>query len=207
MSNINELRKEYEKAYKQEIRKDEMFEKVIEIGRKNSLGKLWIVGGYVYRKIIEKIYGNKTSRDFDVIDVDFLAEQLNMRQPYVPEGWELKITDYTNPYLVKDNYRVDLNDMRNFHSILVRNLSPRISHFFTGTPLNIESIAWDCDEKNIFGKRGIESISRRVVKVNNMKEAKYEAKKRGVSVEKLIRKKAEQLGFDFIIPSVLKQST
>ena len=106
------------------------------------------------------------------------------------------MTNYANPYFLRGNLRIDLNYLLNFHSIVSRNLTPTIENYLTGAPLTVQSIAYDLDDEEIIiGNKWTNSILRKLVEVNNLKEAKYEAKLSNVSIERLVEQKAEELGF------------
>jgi len=191
-------RLEYTEVFEKFLKKYSDFPEIFNIAERNSRGKIWIIGGFVYRNIIRNIYGE--IREPEVIDIDFMLEkQAEGRHLYAREGWDLKLTDYGNPYLVKENTRIDLNYLHNFHSIQARKLSPKFRHFFTGTPLNIQSIAYDFSETKVIGWRGIDAIKRRLVKINNLEEAKYDAKIKRVGLEEFVIKKAKELGFGYAV--------
>src|SRR3972149_9427711 len=81
----------------------------IEIARRNSQGKMWIIGGFVYRNIIKEIYGETKEKSF--IDIDFLLENVSLerRRIYHPENWEMSLTRYGKLCFTKNNTSVDIN--------------------------------------------------------------------------------------------------
>lgn len=198
------VNKEHEKKEKSEftrifekfLKQSPIFPEILGIATRNSQGRIWIIGGFVYRPIIRHLYGEIPEPE--IVDIDFMLEkQAEERDLYAPEGWDLKLTDYANPYLVKGKTRIDLNYLRNFHSIITRKLEPEMEHFFTGTPLDIQSIAYDFSEKKVIGQQGIDAIKRRLVKINNLEEAEYDAQIKKVSLEEFVIKKAKELGFQY----------
>ncbi len=201
---IKKEKSEFTEIFEQFLKTYPDFPEISEIARRNSRGmgrrgsgRVWIIGGFIYRPIIKKLYGEIP--ELSQIDIDFLIERGPAKEDlYIPKGWEPKITNSGYPYLEKEKIRIDLNYLFSFHSIIRRSLRPRFKHFFTGTPLDIQSIAYDLTDKNIgvIGKHGIDAIKRRIVKVNNLEEAKFEAEKRGTSVEELVTQKAKELGFE-----------
>ena len=175
------------------------FPEISDIAERNSQGGIWIIGGFVYRNIIRNIPGYGEISEPEIVDIDFMLERSSKeRDLYAPKGWDFKISEYGNPYLVREKTRIDLNYLRNFHSITTRKLEPNMEHFFTGTPLNIQSIAYDLTDKNVgvIGECGIDAIKRRLVKINNSEEAGYDAQIKGVSLEEFVIKKAKELGFE-----------
>lgn len=167
--------------------------------RRNSQGNMWLIGSFLYRNLIERLYNVKLS-ELEEIDIDFLVEGLSEERMYIPKEWELRMTSYGNPFFVKGRYRIDLNYLFNMHSILIRNLEPRIENFLSGNPLTVQSIAYDFSEEKVIGDIGMDAIENRVVKVNYLLEAEFEAKKRGISIGELVKQKAEELGFDYVLP-------
>ena len=177
------------------------FEDALNIAKKNSTGKIWVIGSFVYRNIIKEIYRRRLQR-LSEIDIDFLVEDKSEERMYIPRGWELRMTGYLNPYFSQKEkkIRVDLNFLPNMHSILTRNLEPILKHFLTGTPLTIQSLAYDCNKKIIFGNIGKSSIEQRKVKINNLGEAGFEANKRGITLGELVKEKADELKFNYVLP-------
>lgn len=54
-----------------EIFSDLDFQEALEIGRKNSHGKIWLIGGFLYKNLAHSLYGSKKStKDFDLVIED-----------------------------------------------------------------------------------------------------------------------------------------
>lgn len=178
------------------------FHEAHDIARRNSRGRIWLIGGFLYRNVIKAIY--EGIKGPELIDIDFLMENTTKEKDvYVPSGWNLKVSEhYGNNYLMREDgkVRIDLNFLPSFHPIISRKLRPRLIHFFTTTPLDIQSIAYDLTDKKIgiTGERGIKAIKRRVVRINNLEEAKFVAREiMGITIEDLVKRKAEELGFKY----------
>lgn len=200
----NGERLEYTSVLEDFLRDSEEFQEGLDIARRNSQNKskIWLIGSYNYGHILNGIYGEIWKPK--LIDMDFLMENASREKGvYIPKGWTLKVSEnYGNNYLLSGDSkaRIDLNYLKSFHPILSRKLRPRLRHFFTTTPLDIQSIACDVTGKciRIMGWRGIEAIKRKVVRINNLEEAKYVAGEiMKISVEDLVRMKAEELGFGY----------
>jgi len=193
------------------------FSDISEIARRNSRamgrpgeGRIWIMGGFVYRPIIKSIYPELKVSEPSQIDIDFLIERGPASQDlYVPKGWDKKITESGYLYLEKEKIRIDLNYLFSFHSIITRHIRPRFKYFFTGTPLDIQSIAYDLTDKNVGvkGQRGIEAIKNKIVRINNLEEAKFEALKRGIGLEDLVIQKAKELDFNYDLTPIYQPPT
>ena len=52
------IRKRYTGMFEQSLKYTPEFAEVLDIARRNSSGKIWIIGGFVYRHIIRELYGN-----------------------------------------------------------------------------------------------------------------------------------------------------
>lgn len=178
------------------------FEEALNIAKRNSTGKIWAIGSFVYRNIIKEIYGRRLQKPSE-IDIDFLVETHSEKKVYVPRGWELRMSDWPHPYFLKKGggLRVDLNYLLNFHSIVSRGIEdPTIYDHLTGTPLNVQSIHYDCDSETIVGDIGKKAIEQKTVMVNNLSEAGFEAGKRGINLGELVKEKADKLRFDYVLP-------
>jgi hypothetical protein len=187
--------REFSETYKRFLRGNQQFEEAYEIAKKNSKGNVWIIGGYLYRNLVKMIYDESA---IPKSDVDFLLEG-QVREPYIPSGWDLKITLYGNIYLEKAGKKVDLNDLFNLHSINLRNLRPTIIHFLTGVPFNVQSMIFDCDNKKVIARKaGLYSMNNKILKINNHQIAKIDAEKKGTTIEDMLKKKSEELGFKYI---------
>ena len=206
---INELKIQYEEIFRAEWEKEPRREEILEIGKRNTEGGLWILGGLVYRTIIKGLYGRETRGEKGVIDVDFVAEKLASHKNFtIPPGWTLKFTQYENPYLETEGYRVSLDSLYNYRPLLLRGIPfPELRDLLERTPLNIQSIAWDCTRESLIGAKGILAIHNQRVQVNDYQDLGRAVRDLGLdplseNLEKLVRKKAEDLGFefDFIYP-------
>lgn len=191
--------RELGEIYRKFLRRNQQFDEAYEIARKNSRGNVWVIGGYLYRNLAKEIYGEESVCTPDITDIDFLFEG-QIRDFYMPAGWELKFTDYGNPYFMRGKERIDLNNLLTFSSILMRKLSPTLVHFLTGTPLNIQSVAYDCKAGKVIARRaGINALNCRTIRINNHETARDEARKRGISIEEMLKTKADELGFRYFI--------
>lgn len=191
---------EFSKIYRRFLNGDNQFEETYEIARKNSKGNIWIIGGYFYRNLVKIIYGEEKMHMPSHLDIDFLLEG-QVREVYEPPGWKLKMTDYGNIYFESNDLkRVDLNDLQNLHSIIVRKIKPTIIHFLTGVPYNVQSMVFDCDNQEVIARKaGLDSIRNKVLRINNPEIAKFDAKMKGTTIEDLLKKKAEELGFKYAL--------
>ncbi|MFH1311583.1 MAG: hypothetical protein ABIH65_04225 [Nanoarchaeota archaeon] len=176
-------------------------DKYIDLVRKNSKGKIWLIGGFVYKNIVGIIKEKKQI----VNDLDFLVENpsdiMNIPEKY----WKMGITSYGNPFFIysekREKISIDLNYISSFHSIVSRNLPPIIESFLSGTPLTIQSIAYDLDECKIIGETGISAITKKLIEINNIEEARYETERRKITFEEYLKEKAIPLGLNWRLPT------
>lgn len=185
---------------------DYPFEKFLNIAKKHSEGKIWVIGGFVYRNIIQELYG--TPYEKRPIDIDFLVES-HVRKAIRQRRWKHSVTDTGELCFTKGNrYKISINSFASFHSIASRPSHPDalsrprhldIEYFYKFNPLDIQAISYDCDERIVEGEKAFEAIQNKLIAVNNSVGAKWEAdrisKKLGisVSVNDLVRWKVKEL--------------
>ncbi len=170
-----------------------LFHEAKQVVYQNSRGKVWLVGGFLYRHLAHLLH-NSPPPD---CDLDFIVTE---REPMLklPSDWREEHNSFGNPRLVSSKCRIDLIPLNNIYSILQRGLSPTINNYFYGVPLTIQAMAYDLQEQNILGD-GFWALYQKIVGVHNLKFAEDLATKQGKSVEELVKEKAESLGFTPIL--------
>lgn len=162
----------------------------LEIVKSNSSGKIWLIGGFVYRTIASQLYGiPKPEVDFDFI-VENAVEHFTL-----PKDWSVQQNRFGNPKLVNGNNSIDYVPLDKVYSITSRALPPTIENYLSGVPLTVQSLAYDIYENKVMGDIGIDALKRRVVEINNLHFAEYAASKKGISVDEMIKRKAGSLRF------------
>ena len=189
--------KEITALFLEVVKNDLQLKEFYNIARKRSRGKVFLIGSRVYGELAKIIYGKYSPEERDF---DFLAEAPSRDKMIIPKGWELKFTDYGNPYFTRNNERIDLNFLINFNDLLLNNLKPTINNFLKISPLNIQAIAFDYSSKRIIGKRGIEAIKSGVLRVCNENTAENYARRKHKTIESILKEKAEELGFKYVLP-------
>ncbi len=202
------LRKEYSLIFNEFLKKDPKFEEFYDIVKKRSEGKIWVIGSYVYKNIIKELYGKGSVLESDKVDVDFVVENpLSERGGFKePEGWDVRFTLYPSIFFEREvnneKQRIDLNYLKTFINIYERGLKPNISNLLNISPFNIQSIAYDCDNKILIGGSGkkenigFNAIRNKIVDLNDYTEAKRQGEKKGLSLEEYVKEKADELGFN-----------
>ena len=77
--------------------------------------------------------------------------------------------------------------------------NPTIEEFIKETPFDVQSIAYDLNENKIIGETGIEALKNKTVKINNKEQAEFYAKRKGRKLDDIIKEKAQELGFDYML--------
>ena len=151
-----------------------------------------MIGGFVYRMIVRELYCVPVTSD---IDFDFIVEIIAQKFDS-PPGWVAVSNSYGNPKLKGPRYEIDLVPLDNIHSVLRRGLEPTIENFLSGTPLTVQSIAYDVSNGRVIGDIGVSAIRARTVGVNDVVQANHRAELKGKSVQELVREAADSLDFD-----------
>ena len=167
---------------------------ILKIVKANSEGKIWLIGGFLYRGIVYEMYGGELpSPDFDFI-VEKRKERLNL-----PSNWTALNNKYGNPKFRNSKDSVDFVPLDTVLSLKLRKFEPTIENYLSGTPLTIQSIAYDCIRKQVMGEVGAGAILNKTVGSNYIRSAEHEAKLKNITVNDLILKKAGSLKFEPIL--------
>ena len=181
---------DFTELFLSEIEDDASFNEALEIVRRNSQGRIWLIGGFVYRTLAHALY--RTPRP--PVDLDFIVE-VPSSDFILPPGWSKKENRFGNPKLVNGNKEIDFVPLDSIHSISSRGLKPTIANYLSGVPLTVQSICFDMSTNSIVGDVGISALKKMEVAINNLEFAEYAAKKKGLALRAMIEKKAVSLGF------------
>ncbi|MEK6899596.1 MAG: hypothetical protein AABX05_00580 [Nanoarchaeota archaeon] len=176
-----------------ELKTNKEYQEALTIVKSNSKGKIWLIGGIVSRSIIKSAYGNLQLKH----DIDFLVEKLNDHL-VIPPGWKETKNKFNNPKLIKEDIEVDIVPLGTSEFIRQNKLKPSIKNFLAGTPLDIQSLAFDIQDRKLIGDLGIKALQRKEVRVNNSKRLLAKAQRKNLSPQKLLQKIAKSLGFKAI---------
>ncbi len=172
---------------------DPLYLEIVDLLRKHSEGKLWLIGGIVYRTLSHLLYQTEKPS----VDYDFLTEKLVDNKPLAP-SWRIISNKFGSPKFIRGSLEVDLIPLERVHSIQRRGLEPTVENYLSGVPLTIQSLAYSVYEKELIGKIGLSALLTRTVSVNNRQEALYGVALKGFSLEDYIEKKAKSLEFTSI---------
>ena len=161
--------------------------------QQNSRGRIWVIGGFVFRNLASRLYGTPIQKS----DYDFMVEQM---EPHLrlPQGWTEQRNSHGNPKIVGPS-TIDLIPLHNMWYFVNKGITPTIEGFLERTPLTIQSIAYDTVDKKVFGDVGIKALYEKTVTVHHPEVAARIASLKGKTVEQLVREKADSLGFRAVL--------
>ncbi len=176
---------------KEKILKDEFFEEALDMIKKNSSGKIWLIGGFLYKNLVAELYGTckKPAKDIDLI-----VEKAN-KKLILPTGWKKETNTFGNPKLFNERIEIDFIPLDKMYYIKKYKLKPCINSHLESVPLNIHYLVYDIFNNEIIGDIGIRALEKKVVSAYNLEMLKYGAKKYNTTVNDMIKEKADALGF------------
>lgn len=169
--------------------KDKSFQDIVSIVDKLSEGRVWIIGGTVYRNIAHAWYGLEAGKK----DFDFIVERLSNVEAL--PGWQITTTRFGSPRMKSRELSIDIIPLQDVVNIKKKNLPVTIDSYINTTPLTIQSIAYDLSKKELIGDVGINALKTRTVGVHDYEIAKSYADQLGITVNDLVLEKANSLGF------------
>jgi hypothetical protein len=209
------------------IKNDQEFEEIYHLAQTNSQGQLLLVGGKVYRTLIETLYGTECRAQ--TCDWDFLTQKL-IKKANVPRKWDVEVKDAywgtikkVAPYVVTQSpgcyrfykkyfadithervHRMDLMQINKVYAIKYPSFWRRklsIDDYFRAVPFNIQAFAFDPLNERIFGSDEAHiGLLSREIKLNNLKAMKRYIDKQGYATS--ARGKKQEI---FSIPDALKK--
>lgn len=180
------------RALREVLLKDSDYGQAVDLVKSNSSGNLWLIGGYVFKSLVNVLYGGVGgSKDFD-----FVVEQSN-EEIVLPEGWAKTENRFGNWKFSKQGCKpIDFILLRKIYQIEKRGLRPCIENYLKGVPLNFHSIAWDVRGERLIGDVGLRALEERVVKINDLEMARLWAERYDFSLRELVEQKAREIGFE-----------
>ncbi len=157
-------------------------------------GDLWIIGGYINRIVVSKIYDKPEALSGGDLDI-MLAEKFDLKLIPTMKDWRRLKNKYGGLKLRNKNLKVDIFYIQNEKRLSERNLTPTIDNYLATAPLTAHSIAYDVKKNRIIGDIGLLALESQTVKVNDYAVAEKLAKNKKISIKDLVQKKADDLGF------------
>ncbi|MCK4997664.1 hypothetical protein KAS08_05145 [Candidatus Pacearchaeota archaeon] len=182
------------KIFEKYIEQNKNYKTAYDIVQKNSIGKIWLIGGALSRNMNQLIH--KTPQDS--FDFDFIVEEKNDKIN-LPKGWTIKENKFGNPKFIGENISIDFIPMKTFESIIRNDLKPTIENILSKTPFTIQALAYDTETKKIIGESGLRAFEKKIFEVNSLEDAKILADKKGIELNDLISKKAKSMGFKAVL--------
>jgi hypothetical protein len=183
--------------FSDEIEEVSEYQVAKEIIEANSQARAWLIGGMVFRTIASLLYAINRPR----VDLDFIVEEPS-EIISLPDNWQVEKNRFGTAKLKSPNgLEIDFVPLDQVFSIVSLGRVPTIENFLDGVPLNVQSIAFDIDEKAILDGGALRGILDRVVEVNDFELALEAAKRKELSLEQYISQMAKNLGFDYQLPN------
>jgi len=185
------VKKDLLNIIKKKILEDESFKEALNLTRKNSSGKIWLIGGFLYKNLVKELYGTckKSAKDFDLI-----VERAN-KKLVLPAGWKKERNIFGNPKLFDGKTEIDFVPLDEIYYIKKYRLKPCIESHLEGVPFNIHYLVYDIFDNKIVGDVGVRALEEKVVRAYNLEMLEYVARKYNTTMNEMIKKKAEVLGF------------
>jgi len=169
---------------------DEKFREALGIVGANSRGRIWLIGGFLYKTLIKKMYGTDVpSKDFDFI-VERTREKLEL-----PEGWKSRTNRFGNPELSSEDNMVDLIPLDNLLYLRKKNIEPSIDNLLASVNFSVFALAFDLKEEKIIDGGGVSALEEKVVRVHNLEAAKLSSEIYSTPINDMLRLRAEELRF------------
>lgn len=158
---------------------DEKFQDALKVARANTKGKLWLVGGKLYRNLICQIYRNETNKfsadlGAGACDFDFLGSKLTWFT-HIPDTCYREYTKIIrygydkdksvkvirNPFkkskselgkcprFTADDMSIDIVSLDRASGILNGKLPKTIEGYFMAVPMSIQACALDLDTEEL----------------------------------------------------------
>jgi hypothetical protein len=189
-------RQEIESKFRALLEKDKNYKRAMNAVYQNSnSGKIYLIGGQVYRRLINIIHG--TNEHNPPKDYDFVVE--NPKDEIEPPfGWTSKKNLFGNPNFIRifPLIFVDFIPSQGFRSRVDKPEPITIEDYLSSTPLDIQSIAYDPQTGELKGEKSFESIRAKTVSVNSIRGLEEALKmRRHETPEDYIVKVARTLNF------------
>jgi hypothetical protein len=182
----------YSKIIVKAIEENKEFQNALEIVNKNSQGKIWVMGSFVFRNIACALH-NLPKPIFD--DYDFVVENIK-KDVSLDVGQTFKINSFGGLKISAGPINIDIWELRRTYLIEKLNLQPTIENCLKTTSLDIQSIVYDVQNKKVLGDSGINAILNKKISVNNLTNFKYYVAKRNITLEDYAKRKFKKWGLE-----------
>jgi hypothetical protein len=204
---MKKLNKSLSKRVLTVLNKDANFRDAYQMVCNRSITKPYLVGGKLYRTLIELTY-DYPARSHSC-DFDFAANEIRSKKRYkkkkiynpLTELYEVKKFAVPSRYDGSINMRtdsgakIDLIGISGLASVKTKKQPLSIQGYLGCVPLSVQAIAMDVDRCEIFGKIGLDSINEKYVWVNNEEVLKEYIKRVGGTADNYLKTKADSIKF------------
>ncbi|MBI2064593.1 MAG: hypothetical protein HYT62_00885 [Candidatus Yanofskybacteria bacterium] len=167
----------YEKKLDLLLTGDEKFQIALNLVRRISTGKVWLIGSGVYKNLLKIKHGTNLSLD----DYDFVVEEIKKPLPKL-KGWEISENTFGNLRFKKDGITVDPVPLKNMLLLKEWGWKPNIRNFMRQVGFSVQAIAFDVNKKKIIGGKAIKDISKKVIRINNKRNYNWAVARYGDKV-------------------------
>lgn len=170
------------------------------IGAQSAGGRIWLIGGQVYRRLAEQLYGTPCA---SLHDIDILYERRKAWEDLVVfDEWSLVKTGLGGARFQKGSIQIDAVSLD--EAINPWDSSPRSTYsteekcvsFLSRAPLTVQSCMLDIGVGLVVGEVGLRAIQERRVDVYHEQECRARCARHNESIEDYCRHMRASLGFE-----------
>ena len=183
---MKKLNKQLSQRVLRALNKDANFKDVYQMVLNRSKTKPYLVGGKLYRTLVETVYSYPArahSCDFDFAAEEVIRKKRKKKIATHDGTYDvIEVDGYSNESIkMTSQYgcSIDLIDIPSLKGLKGTSLPPTIEGYMESVPLSIQAIAMDLEKCEIFGKVGIDSLNEKFVWINNQKSLNGYAKHKG----------------------------
>ena len=190
------------------ISSHEHYDEVMKVVRKNAYGKIFLVGGKVYRTAIEVMHNYYCQSESS--DWDFLVLG-DIKTIHIPQDWQTTSGYYEKKNSVRiirrgkktqlkrgpyryfgrlPDIKIDLISIKDIMKTAGESQRGNVKDYFRIVPLDIQALALDVEKKSLLGSKAVSAIKSRKVSVNNSIGALP-----GLNISEYIQNKASSIAF------------
>ncbi|MGD9276765.1 MAG: hypothetical protein PVJ67_06355 [Candidatus Pacearchaeota archaeon] len=166
--------------------------KALNFAKDNSKGKIWLIGGAVYKSLAKLMHSKKPAVPKDY---DFIVEEVAMSENN--QEWIVTKNGSGNPKFKNGKIAGDLVPLNSLDFLMRIGLETNMKNFLETSPLDVTAIAYDTKEKKLIGKTGLSALKKGKIKVLNKEHMDAWAKAKNRGSPELIKKLAEEIEFRY----------
>jgi len=205
---MKKLSKNLSKRLLTVLNKDPNFKDAYQMVCNRSKTKPYLVGGKLYRTLIELMY-DYPARSHSC-DFDFAVCEVVKRKRFKEKT--ISLHDGTFDYIqvpvngtygnggstkmrTREGASIDLIDISGLKAVRAKKQPLSIEGYIGSVPLSVQAIAMDIEKCEVFGKVGLDSLNEKYVWVHNSFTMEQYIKYKGGTVDRYIKKKADSIRF------------